>query len=37
MMHLEDKYFHSAFINIFKEIKITMLKQLKKGMITVSC
>lgn len=30
MIHLEDKYFYSAFISIFKEIKITMLKQLKK-------
>lgn len=33
----KDKDFKSSFIDIFKEIKIIMLKELKEDMIIMSC
>lgn len=33
----KDKDFKSSFIDIFKEIKIIMLKELKEDIIIMSC
>ena len=35
MLYLKDKDFWAAAINVFKELKETMTKQAKEGMVTM--